>query len=78
MSRTLRTALATRAELVEEAEAVAEFCAALLAREGHGKATRRTCLRVNVEREPTHGELVEAVGRDGLFVVYLGLAEQLQ
>ena len=59
------------AELVEDPDAVAEVYAGLIDEVGHTKAGRRMGLRINVDRTPTHAELVEAAQRDGLSLVYL-------
>lgn len=67
-----------RAELVEDEEAVAGVYEGLIATEGHGSATRRMGIRVNVDREPTHEELVEAARGDRLSAIYLLLAATAQ
>ena len=63
--------LPARAELVEDVDAVAQVYRALIAEQGYAKAGRRMGIRINVDRVPTHEELVEAARRDGLSLVYL-------
>jgi len=63
--------LPARAELVEDVDAVAQVYRALIAEQGHAKAGRRMGIRINVDRVPTHEELVEAARREGLSLVYL-------
>ncbi|MGV8964902.1 MAG: nitroreductase/quinone reductase family protein [Cellulomonas sp.] len=63
-----------RAELVEDPDAVARVYGARIAEVGYAKAGRRMGIRINVDRPPTHEELVDAVRRDGLSVVYLTVA----
>lgn len=64
------------AELVEDPGAVAEVYGHLIVEEGRGRAARRLGVRVNVDRDPTHAELVEAARRDRLSVVYVDVREQ--
>jgi len=59
------------AELVEDPDAVAQVYGARIAELGYAKAGRRMGIRINVDRLPTHEELVEAARRDRLSVVYL-------
>lgn len=66
--------LAARAELVEDPDAVAQVYGARIAEVGYTKAARRMGIRINVDRPPTHQELVDAARRDKLSVVYLTLA----
>lgn len=63
------------AELVEEPERVARVYGELLEQVGHRRAVRELGVRVNVDRAPTHAELVDAVTRDRLALVYLRVAE---
>ncbi len=58
-----------RAELVEEPDAVAEVYRSELERLGGPKGGRRLGIKVNVDRMPTHEELVDAVHREHLSVV---------
>ena len=62
------------AELVEDVNAVAQVYAALIQELGHANAGRRMGIRINVDRAPTHEELVEAARRDRLSLVYLQVA----
>lgn len=62
------------AELVEGPDVVASVYARLIDEVGHKKAGRRMGIRINVDRAPTHHELVEAARRDGLCLVYLHLS----
>ncbi len=62
-----------RAELVEDADAVATVYRTLIEEAGYDKAGRRMGIRINVDRVPTHQELVDAAGRDGLSLMYLDL-----
>ena len=66
--------LGARAVLVEDPDAVAQVYGARIAELGHAKAGRRMGIRINVDRTPTHEELVEAARRDRLSVIYLTLA----
>lgn len=59
------------AELVENPDVVAGVYARLIDEVGPAKAGRRMGIRINVDRTPTHAELVEAAGREGLSLVYL-------
>ena len=59
------------AELVEDADTVAGVYQALISDQGYAKAGRRMGIRINVDRLPTHEELVETVRRDGLSLIYL-------
>ena len=63
--------LPARAELVADVDAVAQVYRTLIAEQGHAKAGRRMGIRINVERVPTHEELVDAARREGLSLVYL-------
>ncbi len=65
-----------RAELVEDPDAVAQVYGARIADVGHAKAGRRMGIRINVDRMPTHEELVEAARRDRLSVIYLTLSAE--
>ncbi len=66
--------LPARALIVEDADAVAEVYAALIAEGGHG-AARRLGVRVNVDRNPTRAELAGLARRVGLSAVYLDVSE---
>ena len=66
--------LPARAELVEDVNAVAQVYGALIQELGHAKAGRQMGIRINVDRAPTHEELVEAARRDRLSLVYLQVA----
>ncbi len=61
------------AELVEDPDAVATVYRVLIEEAGHDKAGRRMGIRINVDRVPTHQELVDAASRDGLSLMYLNL-----
>ena len=63
------------AELVEDPDVVAGVYARLIAEVGRARASRRLGVRVSVDRDPTHAELVEAVRLDRLALVYLRLSE---
>ena len=65
--------LGARAELVEDPDAVARVYGARIAELGLAKAGRRMGIRINVDRMPTHQELVQAARRDRLSVIYLTL-----
>lgn len=62
------------AELVEDVDAVAEVYGVLIKEMGPANAGRRMGIRINVDRAPTHEELVEAARRDRLCLVYLQVA----
>ncbi|MBQ1074633.1 nitroreductase family deazaflavin-dependent oxidoreductase [Micromonospora sp. C31] len=69
---TLRgTRRAAVAELVEDPERVARVYRDLIRQAGYAKAGRRMGIRINVDRVPTHEELVEAAAREKLALVYL-------
>ncbi len=59
------------AELVEDPPQVAAVYARLIDEVGPAKAARQLGVRIDVDRAPTRDELVEAVVRDGLSLVYL-------
>lgn len=59
--------------LVEDPDAVASFYADRIAEIGWQKAGRQLGIRINVDRAPTHDELVEAVERVGLSVLEVEL-----
>jgi glyoxylase-like metal-dependent hydrolase (beta-lactamase superfamily II) len=65
-----------RAELVEDPEEMARIYADLIDEYGHERAGRRLGIRINVDRAPTHEELVEAIERSGLSFVAIGLGEE--
>jgi hypothetical protein len=58
-----------RAVLFDDSDDVAESCERLIGELGISRAARRLGLRINVNRAPTRGELVEAVERSGLSIV---------
>jgi len=58
------------AELVEDPEEVARIYANLIE-----KAGRRLGIRINVDRTPTHEELVDAIERSGLSMIAIDLDE---
>ena len=66
-----------RAELVEDVDAVADVYAALIEEVGPRQASRRLGVRVNLDRVPTHAELVEAARRDHLALVLLDVHDGL-
>ena len=66
---------AADAELVEDVDEVADVYARLIGEVGRARAGRELGVRVNVDRDPTHDELVAAARRDGLSVVHLTLVE---
>jgi len=59
------------AELVEDVDAVARVYQALICEQGYVKARRRMGIRINLDRVPTHEELVDAARRDNLSLIYL-------
>ena len=63
--------LPASAELVENVDAVARVFRALISEQGYAKAGRRMGIRINVDRVPTHEELVDAARRDNLSLIYL-------
>ena len=63
------------AELVEDPDVVAPLYANLIEEYGHEQAGRRLGIRINVDRMPTHEELVDAIGRSGLSFVAIDLGE---
>ena len=63
------------AELVEDPDVVAPLYASLIEEYGHEQAGRRLGIRINVDRMPTHEELVDAIGRSGLSFVAIDLGE---
>ena len=67
--------LPARADIVEDADAVAEVYAALIAEGGRAGAARRLGVRVNVDRDPTREELADLARRAGLSAVYLQVSE---
>jgi hypothetical protein len=60
-----------RAELVEDPDLVADAYASEIQRLGWKAAQRRIALKINVERAPTHDELVDAARREHLSVIRL-------
>ena len=65
-----------RAELVEDPEAMARIYANLIEEYGHEQAGRRLGIRINVDRMPTHEELVDAIERSRLSFVAIDLGEE--
>jgi len=63
------------AELVEKPEEVARIYANLIEEYGREQAGRRLGIRINVDRMPTHEELVDAIERSGLSLVAVDLGE---
>jgi hypothetical protein len=63
--------VAATAVLQEDPFAVAEVYQRLIEKHGLAEARRRLGIRINVDRVPTHEELVGAVQRDHLSVVHL-------
>jgi hypothetical protein len=63
--------LPATAVLEEDPAAVAEVYAQLIDEVGLAKAGQRLGIRINVDRAPTHDELVDAVRREHLSVVRL-------
>lgn len=59
--------------LVEIPEDVARVYAQLIEEVGWKKAARRLGIRINVDRAPTHDELVDAVRREGLSILDLDI-----
>ncbi len=62
-----------RAELVENPEEVARVYASLIEEYGHEQAGRRLGIRINVDRPPTHEELLDLMRRSGLSLVTIDL-----
>jgi hypothetical protein len=62
-----------RAELEEDPAEVARVYANLIEGYGHEQAGRRLGIKINVDRTPTHEELVDAIRRSGLSVVTIDL-----
>ncbi len=65
-----------RAELEEDPEEVARVYANLIEEYGHEHAGRRLGIKINVDRMPTHEELVDAIERSGLSVITIGLENE--
>lgn len=61
------------AELIEDPAAVAQVYRGLIEEIGPDKAKRQMGIRINVDRMPTLEELEEAVRRESLTVIHLGL-----
>jgi hypothetical protein len=61
------------AELVEDPEEVARVSANLIEEYGHERAGRPLGIRVNVDRKPTHEELVDLIERSRLSVITIDL-----
>ena len=63
------------AEIVEDPEEVAQFYANLIEEYGREQAGRRLGIRINVDRIPTHEELVDAIERSRLSLITIDLGE---
>ena len=61
------------AELLENPEEVARVYANLIEEYGHEQAGRRLGIRINVDRPPTHEELLDLMRRSGLSLVTIDL-----
>lgn len=61
------------AELVENPEEVTRIYANLIEEYGYEQAGRRLGIRINVDRAPTHEELLDAIRRSGLSLVTIDL-----
>ena len=61
------------ADLVENPEKVARVYASLIEEYGHEQAGRRLGIRINVDRPPTHEELLDLMRRSGLSLVTIDL-----
>lgn len=62
-----------RAELVENPEEVARVYAKLIDEYGYERAGRRLGIKINVDRPPTHEELLDVIRRSGLSLLALDL-----
>ncbi|MDQ3863275.1 MAG: MBL fold metallo-hydrolase [Actinomycetota bacterium] len=67
---------AGHAELVEDPEGVARVYANLIDEYGYEKAGRHLGIRINVDRKPTHEELVDVIERSGLSFITIDLGEE--
>jgi glyoxylase-like metal-dependent hydrolase (beta-lactamase superfamily II) len=65
-----------RAELVEEPGQVARIYADLIEGYGYERAGSRLDIRINVDRAPTHEELLDVIERSGLSFVAIDLFEE--
>jgi len=63
------------AELLEDPEEVARIYANLIEEYGREQAGRRLGIRINVDRIPTHEELVDAIERSRLSLITIDLGE---
>ena len=63
------------AELTEDPEEVARVCANLIEEYGPEQAGRRLGIRINVDRTPTHEELVDAIARSRLSTITIDFGE---
>ena len=63
------------AELVEDPEEVTRVYANLIEEYGREQAGRRLGIRINVDRRPTHEELIDAIERSGLSLIVIDLEE---
>jgi hypothetical protein len=61
------------AELVEDPDEVARLYGNLIEEHGLEQAARRLGIRINVDRMPTHEELVDVVRRSGLSFITIDL-----
>lgn len=62
---------AVRGELLEDPEEVVRLYEDLIDEVGLERAGRELGIRINVDRRPTHEELVDCIRRSGLSVVWL-------
>jgi len=62
-----------RAEIEEDPEEVAHVYANFIGEYGYEQAGRRLGIKINVNRMPTHEELVDAIERSGLSVITIDL-----
>jgi hypothetical protein len=60
-----------RAVLIDDPDTVGAIYERLLGELGVSRAARRLGLRINLDREPTHAELRDAVQRSGLSIVQI-------
>ena len=65
-----------RADLVEDPEEVARVYANLIEEYGYEQAGRRLGIRINVDRPPTHEELLDLMRRSGLSLVTIDLDDE--
>jgi hypothetical protein len=63
-----------QAERVADVDETADLFGELIEHFGRANAPRRLGLRVNVDRKPTHEELVDAVRRIKLSIIHIDAA----